>query len=187
MKWIFPVANHKLQDRLGKWNKECRWLEDWDWFVSESKEFLYHKQLDGKWQRRLLMPSSHRRYYKAYLEQDEMPSENLSRVNVRERNLNISVETYCTKQSININLDIPTTIIGSIEMSTPKIEWFMKYIQSSTNTDYLRDCIIGGTSIAVSDGSFFPLERVGACAWIVSTPDGTEWMQGGGAVPGEEY
>ena len=51
MKWIFPVDNYKLQERLGKWHTECRWLEEWNWFISVSKEFLYHKQLDGTWYR----------------------------------------------------------------------------------------------------------------------------------------
>ena len=133
------------------------------------------------------MPSSHRRYFKELLNQHDQPSENLCRANVCVRNQNISVGNYCSKQSLNINLNIPTTRIGSIEMPTPKIDWFMKDIQSSNSTDYLRDCIISSTAIAVSDGLFSPLEKVGGCAWIVSTQDGTEWIQGGGVVPGEEH
>ena len=86
MKWIFPVANHKLQDRLGKWNKECRWLEEWEWFVSESTEFLYHKQLDGKWHRHLLIPSSHRRYYKEFL--------NLIAENLQVKSPNIEAKSW---------------------------------------------------------------------------------------------
>ena len=54
--------------------------------------------------------------------------------------------------------------IGAIELFKPKIDWFMKDIQSSENTTYLKECIINSTAIAVSDGSYFPLERVGACA-----------------------
>ena len=43
---------------------------------------------------------------------------------------------------------------------------------------------MNGTAIAVSDGSFFPHSQVGACAWIISSPDGTEWVRGGGIIPG---
>ena len=32
---------------------------------------------------------------------------------------------------------------------------------------------------------FFSLPNTGACAWIISTPDGKEWIQGIGVVPGE--
>ena len=119
MKWIFQVNNHKLQNSLSHWTASCKWVEDWNWFVNESKEFLYHKQLDGKWHRHLQMPSSHRRYYKEYLNQHEQPSENLCRANVCEKYQNISVETYYSKQSLNVNFNIPTTRIESIEMSTP--------------------------------------------------------------------
>ena len=63
MKWIFPVDNYKLQDRLGKWDIECRWIIEYDWFITESKGFLYHKQLDGTWHMHLQLPSSHRRHY----------------------------------------------------------------------------------------------------------------------------
>ena len=34
------------------------------------------------------------------------------------------------------------------------------------------------------DVSYFPNERVGACAWIISSSDGSEWIQGGGVIPG---
>ena len=42
-----------------------------------------------------------------------------------------------------------------------------------------------GTAIAASDGSFFPVAKVAACSWIVSTPDLQEYIQGGCVVPGE--
>ena len=35
IKWIFPVDNYKLHNRLGKWREDCRWLEEWDLFVNE--------------------------------------------------------------------------------------------------------------------------------------------------------
>ena len=187
MKWIFPVDNYKLQDRLGKWNIECRWMIDWDWFISESKEFLYHKQSDGTWHRHLQLTSSHRRYYKEYLSLQEQPTDNLGRTSVCERNQIISVEAYSFKDTIHTNENPLMSSIGTIEVSKPKIEWFMKDIQSSEGTDYLKECLINNTAIAASDGSYSPLERVGSCAWIVASKDGTEWIQGGGVVPGEEH
>lgn len=36
----------------------------------------------------------------------------------------------------------------------------------------------------MSDGSYYPFEDVGACAWIILTPDGKEIVQGGGVIPG---
>ena len=42
------------------------------------------------------------------------------------------------------------------------------------------------TAISVSDGSFFLEAKVGSCAWILSSPDGREWIEGGGIIPGED-
>ena len=39
--------------------------------------------------------------------------------------------------------------------------------------------------MAISDGSYFPIERLGAFAWIVANPDGEEWVEGGGVIPGK--
>ena len=39
--------------------------------------------------------------------------------------------------------------------------------------------------LGVSDGSFYPVTRTRACAWITPTPDGEEWIQSSGLVPGE--
>ena len=38
----------------------------------------------------------------------------------------------------------------------------------------------------MSNGSFFPLTKTGSCAWIIATPDGQEWISGGGIIPGEQ-
>ena len=44
---------------------------------------------------------------------------------------------------------------------------------------------MNGTAIAISDGSFSPRNKVGSCAWILSSPDGREWIKGGGILPGD--
>ena len=43
----------------------------------------------------------------------------------------------------------------------------------------LKNAIISGTALAVSDVSYYPNEEVSACAWNVSTPDGKERIQEG--------
>ena len=138
------------------------------------KRIFDHKQLDGTWHRHLQLPSSHRRYYTDYIISHEKLSENIGRANVCERNQTLSVDSYSFKNVIDTSVDNVITPIGVIELSTPKIDWFMKGINSSEHTEYLKECILNSTAIAVSDGSYFPLERVGACAWIVASNDGSE-------------
>ena len=38
--------------------------------------------------------------------------------------------------------------------------------------------------VGVSDGSYFPMQEAGTCAWIITTSDGNEWVEGGGEIPG---
>ena len=37
-----------------------------------------------------------------------------------------------------------------------------------------------------SGGLCHPITRTGACAWIVSTPDDIEWIQGSGLISGDK-
>ena len=37
----------------------------------------------------------------------------------------------------------------------------------------------------ISDGTFYPSHHIGACGWIVATPDLQQWIQGGCVVPGK--
>ena len=62
----------------------------------------------------------------------------------------------------------------------------MKYISSSSETDRLWNNIVEGKAYAVSNGSYFPTTSTCACAWIVATLDGTQWIKGGGLIPGNE-
>ena len=73
----------------------------------------------------------------------------------------------------------------AISLLPPPIPWFNNHIHATTSTSLLKDSILTGTAIAVSDGSFFPLQKVGSCAWVISSPDGSEWISGGGLIPGE--
>ena len=60
----------------------------------------------------------------------------------------------------------------------------MSHLSSAPLTDRLLYHLLHGTALAVSDGSYFPLHKVGACAWVIATPDGSQWISGGGLVPG---
>ena len=42
---------------------------------------------------------------------------------------------------------------------------------------YLEE-ILGSKAYTVSNGSYFPISQTGACAWIIATRDGAEWIKG---------
>lgn len=60
----------------------------------------------------------------------------------------------------------------------------MSHLKWSESTVRLRASILDGSIIAVSNRSYCPGYGVGACAWLIATPDDTEWIEGGGIVPG---
>ena len=62
----------------------------------------------------------------------------------------------------------------------------MDHIVYSSTTSSLPQHIIQGSTVNVSDGSYYPRYNVGACAWIISTPDGLEYISGGGVIPGTD-
>ena len=53
----------------------------------------------------------------------------------------------------------------AIQLSEPKVDWFNTIITSSNTTGYLKEYLINGTAVGVSDGSYFPIQEVGACKW----------------------
>jgi hypothetical protein len=56
----------------------------------------------------------------------------------------------------------------------------MDYLHSSDKIDQLLENINSGTALAVSDGSYYPYEKIGAAAWIITAPDERQWIKGGG-------
>jgi hypothetical protein len=67
-------------------------------------------------------------------------------------------------------------IVGSLETPLPELKWTMDYLHSSDKIDQLLENINSGTALAVSDGSYYP--------WIITTLDETQWIKGGGIIPG---
>ena len=63
-------------------------------------------------------------------------------------------------------------------------DFFFDNLSHSTSLYSLKQHILDGTALPVSDGSFYPSHHIGACAWIISTPDLSEWIQGGCIIPG---
>ena len=74
--------------------------------------------------------------------------------------------------------------LGQFSLPQLPLAWTMAHLNSSPTITNLLQSIQDGTALAVSDGSFYPLSRIGAAAWIITTPDQSEWIEGGGVLPG---
>ena len=90
----------------------------------------------------------------------------------------------CANESTHIQ--ISTTDFDGIYLLPPPIDWCFNNLEASDSTALLKSSLLSGKALAVSDGSFYPIQQVGACAWIIASSDGTEWISGGGLIPGPE-
>ena len=109
------------------------------------------------------------------------PNPNLRRASTTIINDRIIVLTAATRLGTPVEIDDDLTL-DDITLKAPSLSWFNTYLSYTLSTSALRQHIISGTALAVSDGSYYPNEEVGACAWTISTPYGQERIQGGGGL-----
>ena len=155
-------------------------------FLTLDKEFLYHR-VNSKCHRHLKRQHTHKSYHQECLDLDNLPTHNISRASVKLSADNLVVTSFSNKVATTSMIDTATHSFGPIKLVKPKIDWFMHSISSSSNTTNLWNDILQGQAYAVSDGSLFPASKAGACACIVSTKDGLEWIKGGGIIQGHTY
>jgi hypothetical protein len=77
-----------------------------------------------------------------------------------------------------------TIHIAGKDLASPTVKWITSHSCSSARIDQLLSDVWAGKAIAVSDGSYFEQYSTAAAAWIISSADGQEWIEGGGIVPG---
>ena len=189
LKMIFSEGTHALFQPLGNWTttSQLKWIDHWDYFVTPDQQFLYHQEHESSWKRHLYKPSSHHSYYLEFLQCSAPPDSILLRATVQFYQNKIQVLKSCEAPPTTVPIpNFPShRTFDSISTGKPKINWFMDNLSSSPSTLNLLHHLLSGTALAVSDGSFFPDTYTGAAAWIVASPDGKEWIQGGGLIPGD--
>ena len=157
------------------------WSAEWHWLITSDRSRLYHRDVNNNWKLHLLSANSHYRYVIIGLLCDE-PSMDL-----------ICVTTTHTGQFLEIQNAIRTSsdidrdnliIFDAIQISEPKVDWFNTSMNYLSTTSYSKEWLINGTTVGVSDSYYFPILEVGACGWIIATPDGIEWIESGGVIPG---
>ena len=69
-------------------------------------------------------------------------------------------------------------------LKEPDANWIAAELECSSTIDTLIQDFRNDKAIAVSDGSFHPEHKVGTAAWTIESWDGTEYIRGGGRIPG---
>ena len=188
LRLIYPTNQMSLANPLGEWNPMTKnvWLHTWDFFTSYDKQFIYKNIGKGTWHRFLRKPNCRRSYFTTPLIMNEDPDSNLYRASVTHHHDTIQLSSYSNEHSNPIST-YPTNHWDSIYFNDLLCNWFTSSFSSSASTSSLLHHLTNGTALGVSDGSFYPSHKVGACAWIISTPDGNEWVKGGGIIPGPSH
>ena len=159
------------------------WISDWDWFLSPDRSQLLHHCGDTTWKSYPLCRYSHYKYSRLDVTVVDPPVLELIRVSIQLTERFITISNTAIRPSAAPHQD-DIIAFDAIELSQPTVNWFNTNMTSSASTKHLKECLMNGTALCVSDGSYFPIQEVGACGWIISTPDGTEWIEGGGVIPG---
>lgn len=156
---------------------------EWDWFISTDRLLLFHWNLDGIWRQYSRQRNIHYNYSIECLIVPIAPTGELLRATIKLCHYFIEVKNTVSQIIIEIHSD-SLIKFGAIDLSVPEVNWFNTDLESSNTASLLMKCLIDGTAVGVSDGSYFHLQEVGACACLFDTPDGTEWFEGGGVIPG---
>ena len=149
-------------------------ISNWDWFLSANREFLYFRLDPITWHRFLRQPHTHRGYHEEFLEMQVPPIGDLSRATVCSRDGRIHLLSYVPRAAGQPPVDNKQHRVGNREIRKPQLPWTMSTLRTSPSIEGLLLALRNGTGCAVSDGSFYPNEKVGAAAWIIITSDGTE-------------
>ena len=183
MEFLFPVTG--LLTPLRQWNLENmdHWLNHWDWFTVENREFLFRQVGENEWRRHIRVDGNQYSFHKQYLIINHPPPATSLRATVRESRTSWILTCSNNDHTIQNDDRPPAITFDAITITTPTIAWFSQHYDSSHSTQRLLHHLLAGTAIAVSDGSYFEEYDIGACGWIIATPDGEEWIEGGGLVP----
>ena len=64
--------------------------------------------------------------------------------------------------------------------------WIAEHIRISNSISDLIADFKAGTTVSVSDGSYFKDIATGAAAWIIQSENGKEYITGDGVLPGRD-
>jgi hypothetical protein len=165
MEFLFPDNLH-LRQPLGNWiiQSDSEWIDNWVWFLSADREFLYFR-LGFK----DLAP-----IFKT-CKSIQFEIGDLCRATVCSRDGGIHLLSSVHRAAINPPADNNIQhLVGNRVIRKPQLPWTMSTLRTSPSIEGLLLALRDGAGCAVSDGSYYPNEKVGAAAGIIITPDGTE-------------
>ena len=183
-----------LTQPLGDWLLDRdTYFSTWDWFIDTASSFLWHHSDDG-WFRHIPLPNRRARSKKFFVDslQCDAPEQtSLERTTVRLW----SPTVYWCEGSAAYHLPPPPQpppdgeireLFGFHLSQQPDSCWACSNLTMSPSISQLSRDFIQGQCVAVSDGSYLPTHHQSSAAWIIESADRTEFIRGGGILPGND-
>jgi hypothetical protein len=199
--WIRSVCQNeelRLVNGLGQWFADAEeWGKHWDCFVHRTGELLFIKDHEhDAWRRHVVQPAGRRRrynhYYREYTVYHELPElvTNFMRGSYTRHHRSIQLVAYTPwpqqvprhpiEDSPWMRIEATkASILGAINRLLKPV-----YIETSESLDLLFRDFTRGTTVSVSDGSYYPNEHRAAAAWMVESECRTQWILGSLLSPG---
>ena len=89
-----------------------------------------------------------------------------------------------SNHGVNLPADPSFHMADYIPFGTQEDYPFLLNITSSASTSSRHQHILSGTSVVVSEGSYFASHETGSLGWIITTPTHDLWIKGGNLIPG---
>ena len=175
---------------LGHWTlTEEEYYRDWDYFLTSEDDLVQHD--NGEWlyyNPFVVQTRRYRRYDMSFVRRrsSTKPRGTLWRTTIQIRH---EVGTTQGKDYNVINpVDFPRNVVTrnyrDALRTYPDSVWACTSLTGEEHIPEIRKAIAEGTAMAVSDGSFYEKEHLGAMFWTICDDTGQHRLEGGGMIPG---
>ena len=187
--YIYCFEDFRLQRALTHWTQPVPPTErqSWHWFLDTTNNVLY-EGVNNTFVKRLPLSRRSRNYqYNCTAVQHLPASAILAFLDLQPHHIHLlNTAINCPDPPPPDPIPPPTftreDITALLKQKLPP--WASQQVGTTPTLDNLKLAITNGTAVLVSNGSHFPHLLKAGAAWCISTLDYSEFICGGGAIPG---
>lgn len=192
IRYLCQGDNWLLKQPLGYWTiEEDVYIHRWEWFVSGSNDILY-QQSNNQWYKYQLKRGRQRRHGLQFQKNTRLPClqptiDCLHRTEIDSATGTLYIvqpgEAFKARRAAESAI-YPILECLKDENQPQNRHWSMTYLDRSDDVTQLYSDFRNGKARTCCDGSYMPTTCSGSAAWRVESEDGTQYLEGGGVVPG---
>lgn len=198
-RWVKGLCrNHAmtLMEPLGQWTLPTdQWKLSWDCLVTRDRQILYIRTDDGLfWKRHIRQNSRNRRaprYYKEFLLHREIQEPTLALDRANYSSTTTYIELICAstneqREASNCRAFYNTPFLPTKDNIMAKLQsiFHPEFLSASAQIDLLLRDFSNGSTVSVSDGSYYPESGKAAGAWVIESSCQSQWIMVAITVPG---